>query len=1724
MAKVITLNASRSTRRLKSFSRILERLEPRVLLAGDLVAHWSAEDLQGDDGAAITAWADSVAGINGVATGTPILQKNVLNGRSVVSFDGADGADQIRIIRHDNPTAGIGDFSVAVVFSTMTTDAPSADGPWYDHVGIVDSSTGGFSTDWGISLNSQAQVSAGMGGGFGKPSSTIYSQEQGLNDGEPHIAIFTRSGSTMSLYVDGGSASTASDASADPRATSIDLVFGGIQGGIAPIPFAGAIAEVQIFNGFMNDAEAAALHSEILSAYQNSAPQAVDDEYSIGEDPLLFVVSPADGVLANDVDADGDSITATLVDSTQHGTLSLNANGSFIYTPETNFFGTDTFTYTASDFRPGNVATVSIHVEPEYDPATPIADTYKSLANRVLDVDSANGVLSNDLNPDRTDLMAVLESDVSAGSLTLNADGSFRYDPEQFAGIANFTYRINDGTELSNPQTVMLNINTPPVANSDAYEVTEDVQLITSIADGVAANDLDAEGDSLTATLVSPPTNGTLELNADGSFQYLPAENYFGEDSFSYQLADWIDSSEVATVQLMVNAVDDPPVATSELFFTEVGGSISKTAAGGVLKNDFDIDSESLTVELVSGPTNGALTLESDGSFSYTPNAQFSGTDSFSYRANDGNSSSEAVDVQLFVGTAPVQISELLSANISSLSTRTRLAADDSFRGDESREDWIELQNMTTSQLDLTGFHLSDDPDDLSKWQFPEGTIIPPSGYLTVFASRLDVTDPTLDELGMLHTNFTLQVEGEYLAVTSPNGEFLHGFDSYPRQTPDVSYGLTESGDEVFLVEATPTTANGAAYDGVVSDVVFSVDRGFFSEPFQVAITTETPNVEIRYTTNGSTPTATEGEVYTEPINITTTTNLRATAFVEGYVPSRTTTHSYLFLEDVINQGNSPEGYPEMFGLGPPNNHPWAPRPADYEMDPEITQSPKYKDLMDDALLAIPSVNIVTDIANLFDTDIGIYQNTDNHGVEWERPASIEMIMPDGSTAFQIDAGVRMHGGASREPWKNPKHGFRLKFKGIYGYDDLEYDWFGGDAATEFDEIVLRAGSNQAWTHHNNFEGDNRSRGQYIRDQWVNDTYRAMGHPAPHTDYAHVYVNGIYWGLYNPKERPKSEFMASYFGGSELDYDVLNAGSLLDGRQDAWRELNDREFRDLSDDAKYEQFSEMLDIDPFIDYMIMNHYGGNIDWDSHNWYAAHRREPDGKFIFIPWDGEFFFIRPNDNKVRSIEAQPGRLFRNLQSNDEFLMRFADRIQMHMFNDGLLTPDSVVERWEVRSSQIDVAIIGESARWGDFRRDVDRQGIAPPFELIERDVQWVAERERLMTEYFPVRTEIVVEQYRRASLFPDTSAPVFDQRGGYIASTDDIVLSAEMGTIYYTTDGSDPRLPGGDLNPTAIEYTGAFRLDSPSTVRTRALNNDEWSAIDQATFLVDVQPASSSNLRVVELNYNPSAPSEEEIAAGHNNNDDFEFAELLNVSGQYVDLTGVQFVRVDIDGDSNGVDFAFADNTLLEPGQRIVVVEDLEAFAMRYGDEPLVAGQWSGRLSNAGEQLTLVSGETTLQQFTYDDEWYPTTDGDGFTLEIVNPLSADLESWGTKDAWRASGQLGGTPGADGAAQVLGDSNRDGVFDSSDLVAVFTAGEYEDDVAGNSTFEEGDWNGDGDFDSSDLVAAFQAGTYQSAAVGTQTRIFESLDELRKEKDRLFAQGIDEVLDDSLTDHWTI
>ena len=205
--------------------------------------------------------------------------------------------------------------------------------------------------------------------------------------------------------------------------------------------------------------------------------------------------------------------------------------------------------------------------------------------------------------------------------------------------------------------------------------------------------------------------------------------------------------------------------------------------------------------------------------------------------------------------------------------------------------------------------------------------------------------------------------------------------------------------------------------------------------------------------------------------------------------------------------------------------------------------------------------------------------------------------------------------------------------------------------------------------------------------------------------------------------------------------------------------------------------------------------------------------------------------------------------------------------------------------------------------------------------------------------------------------------------------------------------------------------------------------------------------------------------------------------MNISDKPIDLTQVQLQRLAVGNSLEGVEFAFGDGSVRElaAGQRVVVVEDLAAFQLRYGNQVLVAGQWSGQLGNRSERVVLSAGDQTIHDFTYSDQWYPPTDGDGPSLQIEDE-PGPLESWNVKAGWRVSYIGAGSPGE--TDLVPGDSNHDGVFDSNDFVVAFQAGEYEDDVPRNSTFEEGDWNGDGDFNSNDFVFAFQQGNYEVAA----------------------------------------
>jgi len=296
-----------------------------------------------------------------------------------------------------------------------------------------------------------------------------------------------------------------------------------------------------------------------------------------------------------------------------------------------------------------NLNVSKLFVTIDYDgPPTATDDTYSTPEDQTLTV-AAPGVLSNDTDPDGDALTASLVSGPSSGSLTLNGDGSFTYVPDpNVNGSDSFTYELTDGiTTKQAVATLTIDpVNDPPQAADDSYSTPED-QTLTVAAPGVLGNDSDVEGSSLTASVVQTPDHGTLTLGSDGAVEYVPNANFAGADSFTYAASDGT-TADSAAVSLTVDPVNDPPQAADDSYSTPEDQTLT-VAAPGVLGNDTDADGDTRTASVVTGPSNGTLSLDTDGSFAYTPAADFSGSDSFTYAVSDGQGGSDQAQVALTV-------------------------------------------------------------------------------------------------------------------------------------------------------------------------------------------------------------------------------------------------------------------------------------------------------------------------------------------------------------------------------------------------------------------------------------------------------------------------------------------------------------------------------------------------------------------------------------------------------------------------------------------------------------------------------------------------------------------------------------------------------------------------------------------------------------------------------------------------------------------------------------------------------------------------------------------------------------------------------------------------------------------------------------------------------------------------------------------------------------------
>lgn len=831
----------------------------------------------------------------------------------------------------------------------------------------------------------------------------------------------------------------------------------------------------------------------------------------------------------------------------------------------------------------------------------------------------------------------------------------------------------------------------------------------------------------------------------------------------------------------------------------------------------------------------------------------------------------------------------------------------------------------------------------------------------------------------------------------------IHGLNLFPADTdflllPELVGATFRPVSERYFLPPTPGGPNSTGYLGLVADTKFSVDRGYFSTPFSVEITTATPGAEIRYTTDGSPPSAVTGQLYTAPIPVSHTTVLRAIATKPGYRSSDVDTQTYVFLGDITSQSAA-----NALKAGFPGT--WANLAADYDMDPRII-GPNAAG-MEASLRSLPAMFITTTVSNLFDPRNGIYSQPTRSGVGWERPASLELVNSNGTSEFQVNCGLRIQGGYFRQAGATHKHSFRVLFKEAYGTGRLRHNLFPAlNAVQEFDTLVLRAGANDGYSW-----GAAKDTEQFTRDEFGRQLQLDMGHPAPHGRFVHLYLNGLYWGLYNLVERPNEDFSASYFGGQPEDWDANNAGDIKNGDSQAWNTFTSlvqqpasaAHYRKLQgrnpDGARNPAYPVYLDASNYIDYMIVNIWGGNWDWPNKNfWFGRNRTAESTGFKFYTWDFENTMGNDRSRSPTNMVAPRlgiesswvGAPHYYLKNNPEYRLDFADRVHRFFFNGGLLTPQVLTNRYRALADSVELAILSESARWGD-------DNLNPPQDLSD----WLRERDWILGTYLRVRSDIVLDQFRRAGLYPNVAAPVFSQLGGPVPGGYRLTLSNPngSGTLYYTLDGADPRRYGeGTVGPSAQAYDAPLTLHSSTLLRARVLAGGQWSALSEAMFYPEQDLAA---LALTEIMYHPRD-------AGALAGDELEFIELKNAGTNTLDLSGLHF--------SDGITFAFTNGTTLAPGGFFVLARDAAAFAAQY---PGIApqGVYTGKLDNKGERLTLSEplGATVFSiTFGTRAPWPVTPDGWGFSLVPMHPGVTQAPDSGAN--WRASTRPGGSPGVD------------------------------------------------------------------------------------------------------------
>lgn len=967
--------------------------------------------------------------------------------------------------------------------------------------------------------------------------------------------------------------------------------------------------------------------------------------------------------------------------------------------------------------------------------------------------------------------------------------------------------------------------------------------------------------------------------------------------------------------------------------------------------------------------------------------------------------------------------------------------------------DWIEITNPDATSVNLSGWSLTDDQALHQKWGFP-AVELAPGARILIMASGRNLRVPG----EILHTNFKLGAAGGVVQLTPPaNG--TASVLPYPRQFNGVSYGMGQGNALGYFLNPTPGQENGVdTLPDYVRDTSFSVDRGFYTMPFTVALSSQTPGAEIRYTLDGSTPVSTS-PLYTTPLPINTTTVLRIRGFKSGLVPSNVDTATYVFANTWRTQPDFPAGFSKTWGSFNASLK-WK---ADYGMNMPVINNATYGPLMIPALTTtLPVLCVTGDAAEIFG-DAGLHG--DLRQTNSEVPVGVEFFNPQNpSERWTARAGFQIHGGGVRD---FAKKAFRLDFSGGNGDGSLKAPLFPGSKAEQHDQLVLRGGGHDSFTARvRGGSPDNNDRAfhaTYMRDQFLRRTEVEAGLISPRGRYVHLCLNGLYWGLYDLHERPNAEFFAANAGGEQEDWDVLHHGpQQIDGTADAWENFLIKASFGAATANDYNDLATLAGPDAFIDHLLIRMWGADHDWlgpvtmpssttgttadvayyNNKNWYAGRRTRGDapGPWHFFTWDGEismgshllfgWFDNRPTpagldfprfrelrlDMTGISQPGTPAAVWAALQQWPPFRLKVADRARRMFGAGGALSPVRAAARVEALRQELDLPMVAETARWGTVSGftfvSVDGQVRASwDNTQLDRDTHWRPEVAWLRDTWCTERTPVFLGQLQARGLYPSTVPPDIFPPGGALGVGESFTLSSPAGTIHYTTNGQDP-MEGG---PAVLVWPAGQRVvpAGPFTVKARVRNSttNEWSALTEYLFTNAVLPAPGM-LVISEIHYHPSPGTAAEAQAGFATAGLFEFLEIANVSGQRVQLGSLRF--------SEGIDFDFAtDSSLTEiaPGGVLLLASNAAAFTARYGAGLPVAGVFANgtNLSNGGERLKLVTASgLVVAEMTYDDsgDWPSSPDGSGKSLILLDPAAGSTGR--TADAWRPSSSVNGTPG--------------------------------------------------------------------------------------------------------------